>query len=127
LACLSLQGANDEEKEMAQNAASLVAPDQKPILINEGEEPTEFWSSLGGESEYKKGYDGQGTPLLVPRLFHCHVSLAGKLRVEEIPHFKQQVITLIQKFFTQIYWLGNKGKKDSFISCCLLISFNLLY
>jgi hypothetical protein len=24
-------------------------------------------------------------------LFHCHVSPAGKLRVEEITHFKQEV------------------------------------
>jgi len=90
-----LQGANDEEKDMAQNATKLVAPDCEPTIVNEGEEPTEFWSSLGGEAQYNKGYDGQGTPLLVPRLFHCHVSPAGKLRVEEITHFKQEVITQI--------------------------------
>jgi hypothetical protein len=86
-----LQGANDEEKEMAQTAIHLVAPVHEPITVNEGDEPSEFWNSLGGEGEYNKGYDGQGTPLLVPRLFHCHVPPAGKLRVEEITHFKQKV------------------------------------
>jgi gelsolin len=86
-----LQGANDEEKEMAQTAIRLVAPVHEPVIVNEGDEPSEFWSSLGGEDEYNKGYHGKGTPLLIPRLFHCHVSPAGKLRVEEITHFKQEV------------------------------------
>jgi hypothetical protein len=76
---------------MAQTAIHLVAPVHEPITVNEGDEPSEFWSSLGGEGEYNKGYDGQGTPLLVPRLFHCHVSPSGKLQVEEITHFKQKV------------------------------------
>jgi gelsolin len=107
-----MQGASAEEKEMAQNATGRVASDHEPITINEGEEPAEFWSSLGGESEYEKGCDGQGIPLLVPRLFHCHVSPAGKLRVEEISHFKQEVITDTQ-FFTQFYWLW-KPRRERF-------------
>jgi gelsolin len=107
LACLLLQDSSAEEKEMARNAASLVAPDHLPVTVNEGEEPDEFWSSVGGESEYKRGCDGLGTPLLVPRLFHCYVSPAGKLRVEEISHFTQEVI---HKFFTQFYWLWKPRK-----------------
>jgi len=94
-----LQGASDDEKEMAQNAINLVAPDREPVTINEGEEPSEFWSSLGGKGDYNKGYDGQGIPLLVPRLFHCHVSPTGKLRVEEITHFRQEVTHKLFNFF----------------------------
>jgi gelsolin len=76
---------------MARNAIHLVDPVHEPIIVNEGDEPPEFWSSLGGKGDYNKGYAGHGTPLLVPRLFHCHVSSAGKLHVEEITHFKQEV------------------------------------
>ncbi|PSN34433.1 Gelsolin, partial [Blattella germanica] len=85
------KGSNDDEKEMAQNAVALVSPDREAVVVNEGEEPSEFWSALGGQGEYNKGFDGQSTPLLVPRLFHCHVSPTGKFRVEEITHFKQEV------------------------------------
>ena len=99
MTCLLLQGASDDEKEMAQNAINLVAPDREPVTINEGEEPAEFWSSLGGKGDYNKGYDGQGIPLLVPRLFHCHVSATGKLRVEEITHFRQEVTHKLFNFF----------------------------
>jgi gelsolin len=91
VACHLPQGANDEEKEMAQNAIHLVDPVHKPIIVNEGDEPSEFWDSLGGKGEYNKAYPGHGTPLLLPRLFHCHVSTADKLQVEEITHFKQEV------------------------------------
>jgi hypothetical protein len=99
LACLLLQGASDDEKEMARNAINLVAPDREPVTINEGEEPAEFWSSLGGKGDYNKGYDGQGIPLLVPCLFHCHVSPTGKLRVEEITHFRQEVTHKLFNFY----------------------------
>ena len=112
LVCLLLQGASDDEKEMAQNAINLVAPDREPVTINEGEEPAEFWSSLGGEGDYNKGYDGQGIPLLVPRLFHCHVSPTGKLRVEEITDFKQEVTQIISLFFL----FGSQEVKSLFAS-----------
>ena len=94
-----MQGASDDEKEMAQNAVNLVAPDREPVTINEGEEPAEFWSSLGGEGDYNKGYDGQGAPLLVPRLFHCRVLPTGKLKVEEITYFRQEVTHKLFHFF----------------------------
>jgi hypothetical protein len=110
LACLLLQGASDDEKEMAQNAINLVAPDREPVTINEGEEPAEFWSSLGGEGDYNKGYDGQGVPLLVPRLFHCRVLPTGKLRVEEITDFRQEVTHKLFHFY--FIW---KPKGEKFI------------
>lgn len=111
------KGANDEEKEMAQNATSLVTPDREPVAVNETEEPAEFWSALGGVGEYNKGYDGQGTPLLVPRLFHCNVSPTGKLRVEEITHFKQEDLDeddiMVLDSGDEIYvWVGNKATQE---------------
>ncbi|GFG33063.1 hypothetical protein Cfor_12089 [Coptotermes formosanus] len=111
------RGASDEEKEMAQNAINLVAPDREPVTINEGEEPSEFWSSLGGEGDYNKGYDGQGIPLLVPRLFHCHVSPAGKFRVEEITYFRQEDLDeddiMVLDSGDEIYvWVGNKASPE---------------
>ena len=109
-----LQGASDDEKEMAQNAINLVAPDCAPVTINEGEEPAEFWSSLGGKGDYNKGYDGQGIPLLVPRLFHCRVSPTGKLRVEEITHFRQEVTHKLFNFFFLLF--GSQEVKSLFTS-----------
>lgn len=111
------QGASDDEKEMAQNAINLVAPDREPVTISEGEEPAEFWSSLGGKGDYNKGYDGQGIPLLVPRLFHCHVSATGKLRVEEITHFRQEDLDeddiMVLDSGDEIYvWVGNKSSPE---------------
>ncbi|KAJ9596280.1 hypothetical protein L9F63_027096, partial [Diploptera punctata] len=88
------KGASDEEKEMAEKAVGLVSPDCEPVTVLEGEEPAHFWDALGGQGDYKKGFDGQTTPLLLPRLFHCHVSPVGKLRVEEITHFRQELIIL---------------------------------
>jgi gelsolin len=111
------RGASDDEKEMAQNAINLVAPDREPVTINEGEEPAEFWISLGGEGDYNKGYDGQGIPLLVPRLFHCHVSPTGKFRVEEITHFGQEDLDeddiMVLDSGDEIYvWVGNKSSSE---------------
>nr|CAD7200995.1 unnamed protein product [Timema douglasi] len=82
-------GAIDEEKEFGANAVSLVSPDTEATNVTEGEEPEAFWSALGGQGSYKTAQDN-GSPLLGPRLFHCWVSAAGKLRVEEVNDYKQE-------------------------------------
>ncbi|KAJ9583648.1 hypothetical protein L9F63_022014, partial [Diploptera punctata] len=111
------KGASDEEKEMAEKAVGLVSPDCEPVTVLEGEEPAHFWDALGGQGDYKKGFDGQTTPLLLPRLFHCHVSPVGKLRVEEITHFRQEDLDeddiMVLDSGDEIYvWIGNKASQE---------------
>nr|CAD7440176.1 unnamed protein product [Timema bartmani] len=104
-------GAIDEEKEFGANAVSLVSPDTEATNVTEGEEPEEFWSALGGQGSYKTARDN-GTPLLGPRLFHCWVSAAGKLRVEEVDDYKQEDLNeddiMVLDSGDEIYvWVGS--------------------
>nr|CAD7424740.1 unnamed protein product [Timema monikensis] len=104
-------GAIDEEKEFGANAVSLVSPDTVATNVTEGEEPEEFWSALGGQGSYKTARD-DGTPLLGPRLFHCWVSAAGKLRVEEVNDYKQEDLNeddiMVLDSGDEIYvWVGS--------------------
>jgi gelsolin len=78
------------EKEMAVSVVGRLSHSDDVRVIYEGEEPVEFWEALGGAGDYDTDMDPPGRPLLEPRLFHCHL-WHGKLRVEEVPHFDQEV------------------------------------
>lgn len=58
-------------------------------VIDEGNEPDEFWDALGGQGDYDRELDAPGAPFLDARLFHCRIVANGKLRVEEIGQFEQ--------------------------------------
>ncbi|KAG8223496.1 hypothetical protein J437_LFUL004964, partial [Ladona fulva] len=111
------QGCSDEEKEMARNASSLVSPDREPIIIEEGEEPEEFWNALGGQGEYQKAFIRRTNPHLEPRLFHCKINSLGKFSVEEIDDFKQEDLdeddVMILDSGDEIYvWVGSKASSE---------------
>lgn len=59
----------------------------------EGSEDDGFWGALGGQADYQKARD-LDKPLLYPRLFHCTISPAGCLRVNEVSNFGQEVSAL---------------------------------
>lgn len=59
-------------------------------VVAEGGEDDDFWASLGGKGEYQTTRD-LDKPLLYPRLFHCTISPAGCLRVNEVSNFFQEV------------------------------------
>ncbi|KAL7025953.1 hypothetical protein ACKWTF_013721 [Chironomus riparius] len=82
------KGANDFEHSMGGSVSKTISPDRKPIVINEGSEPKEFWDALGGKADYDTEIDPAGAPFLDPRLFHCSVH-SGKFRVEEVSQFEQ--------------------------------------
>lgn len=84
------KGGSPFEKELANNLVSVVSPDHESEVIAEGDEPSEFWSALGGEGEYDTELDPPGPPLLEPRLFHCRIRWNGKFKVEEINDFEQE-------------------------------------
>lgn len=71
----------------------------------EGSEDDGFWSALGGQADYQKARD-LDKPLLYPRLFHCTISPAGCLRVNEVANFGQEVSVLVKIiFFVLSSWL----------------------
>uniref|UniRef100_U5ETK7 Putative gelsolin n=1 Tax=Corethrella appendiculata TaxID=1370023 RepID=U5ETK7_9DIPT len=109
-------GASDLEKEMANNIAGVISPDAEPQIIDEGSEPDEFWSALGGKSDYDTELDPPGAPFLDPRLFHCRILRRGKFRVEEVPDFEQEDLNvddiMVLDGGDEIYvWIGS-GSDD---------------
>merc|ERR1711879_497864 len=48
--------------------AKELSPDMTVDIIEEGNEPEEFWSALGGKGDYSK--IRRNAPILDPRLFH---------------------------------------------------------
>lgn len=61
------------------------------VKVREGSEPEEFWSALGGKTEYASGkWLAQELPSSPPRLFQCS-NASGKFNVEEIFDFQQNV------------------------------------
>lgn len=88
--CFVFQDCPSDLLDLAEVMTSIISPDRSVITISEGEEPYEFWSALGGQGEYTKG-NVPDRPIRTPKLFHCYVPYSNKLKVEEIPHFEQQV------------------------------------
>ncbi len=58
-------------------------------MIEEGSEPDDFWSALGGQDDYCTEID-LDKPILEPRLFHCR-KVADSFRAVEINNFEQEV------------------------------------
>ena len=76
---------------MATKISKVMEPNSTAAVIEEGSEVDKFWAALGGKGPYTSEPAEDCTPLLAPRLFHCHLPASGKLRVEEITDFKQEV------------------------------------
>lgn len=91
------QESTEDEKSMGQRVAELVSPGNSLVSVTEGDEPDDFWTSLGGKGDYEKKRDIE-KPTLESRLFHCSISPAGKLRVREVGTFSQEVHTYMFRF-----------------------------
>jgi len=83
------KGASDFERSMAESVVKTISPDREPIVVNEEDEPADFWAELGGKGDYDTEIDPPGAPFLEPRLFHCTIRTNGKFKVEEIANFEQ--------------------------------------
>jgi gelsolin len=126
------KGANDFEQSMGLSVSKTVSPDRDAVVINEGEEPAEFWAALGGKSDYDYEIDPAGAPFLEPRLFHCRVTPAGKFRVEEIAHFEQDDLDpddiMVLDGGDEVYvWIGKgstQEEKDKSLEMAMVINFS---
>jgi hypothetical protein len=82
------QGSNSDEKAVALNVASILAGDYNGTggraihSFDEGSEVAEFWSTLGGISDYPKLAPGVLFPR-EPRLFECS-NASGSFKVTEV-------------------------------------------
>lgn len=83
---------------MARNSASRVG-DGVTEEFEEGDESVEFWQELGGKAPYNTEIDPPGAPIMEPRLFHCRITLNGRLRVEEVDDYDQSVCRMINRIF----------------------------
>jgi len=83
------KGASDEEKQFGESLCGEITPNREICHTPEEEEPDSFWDSLGGKNNYQT-LSKDPAPLLAERLFHCHISQWGVLRVEEISDFSQE-------------------------------------
>uniref|UniRef100_A0A7E5A113 HP domain-containing protein n=1 Tax=Panagrellus redivivus TaxID=6233 RepID=A0A7E5A113_PANRE len=90
-------------------------------IIDEGDEPDEFWDAIGGQKEYATGgrlEDANAS--CTARLFHCS-NAKGKFHVEEVFSLTQSDLEtddiMILDAFTEIYiWIGagsNAAEKKS--------------
>eukprot|EP00163_Fabomonas_tropica_P012650 TRINITY_DN23990_c0_g1_i1.p1 TRINITY_DN23990_c0_g1~~TRINITY_DN23990_c0_g1_i1.p1 ORF type:complete len:848 (+),score=337.64 TRINITY_DN23990_c0_g1_i1:44-2545(+) len=106
------KGANSDEREYATSIANTLKEDREQKIVEEGEEPEEFWTPLGGKGEYAT------TPTLVeapkePRLFEgCDAS--GAFEIEEIFDFAQddlrdEDVYILDAYSEVFVWVGSQA------------------
>jgi hypothetical protein len=106
------KGANDDEKRIGGNVAKLLQEKRKVQVLDEGKEPADFWTSVGGKGEYaSEGFLYEGAR--EPRLFQCS-NASGSFRVEEIFNYQQDDLDQNDIFYldtyTELYvWVGDKS------------------
>jgi len=108
--CWFGKGSNQAERNNAKNIAGLVKAKKAVKEIDEGTEPADFWSALGGKGTYAS------SPALIgdahePRLFQCS-NASGAFRVDEVFNFNQDDLddddVFILDTFDEIYvWVGS--------------------
>uniref|UniRef100_A0A2K6F4Z9 Scinderin n=1 Tax=Propithecus coquereli TaxID=379532 RepID=A0A2K6F4Z9_PROCO len=109
------KGASEEEEKGAKYVACVLKC--QTLRIREGEEPEEFWDSLGGKKDY------QTSPLLEtqaedhpPRLYGCS-NKTGRFIIEEVPgEFTQDDLAeddvMLLDTWEQIFiWIGKDANE----------------
>ncbi|XP_021109827.1 adseverin isoform X2 [Heterocephalus glaber] len=109
------KGASQEEEKGAEYVANVLGC--STARIQEGKEPEEFWTSLGGKKEY------QTSPLLEtqaedhpPRLYGCS-NKSGRFTIEEVPgEFTQDDLAeddvMLLDAWEQIFiWIGKDANE----------------
>jgi len=110
------EGASPFEREVAMKVAKELSPDMTVDIIEEGNEPEEFWSALGGKGDYSK--IRRNAPILDPRLFHCQESPGtGRIRLLEVWDFVQEDLivddVMILDSGAELYvWIGKGANED---------------
>jgi len=80
---------DDVEKDLANGFLERLAPETSSTILQEGQEPAEFWDALGGKTPYNKHFKATVPLVTETKLFHVHVEANGKVHYEEIYEFQQ--------------------------------------
>lgn len=107
---------NEVERELANGFVEKLAPDAETIVVEEGEEPDEFWEAIGGKEDYGASFEDKLKAVPEPRLFHARI-VKGKVTVEEIDEFEQRDLNeddvMILDAGSVVYlWVGNSATDD---------------
>ncbi|KAI8044788.1 gelsolin isoform X1 [Drosophila gunungcola] len=110
-------GASAFEKRAAVERFSTYWDDAELEHVEEGAEPEEFWEELNGEGQYDRSLGDVGAPLLEPRLFHCRLSSGGRVKVEEVAKYEQEVLdsddVMLLDAGDEIYlWVGSGASEE---------------
>jgi len=106
------RGASDAEKETGLAVAENLKNERGGQVVEEGEEPEEFWEFLGGKTEYSEIKEAD-VAALDARLFHVS-NATGTIKVEEIANFAQEDLidedVMILDTFTEVFvWIGSQS------------------
>eukprot|EP00595_Chromulina_sp_UTEXLB2642_P000003 CAMPEP_0196761982 /NCGR_PEP_ID=MMETSP1095-20130614/1310_1 /TAXON_ID=96789 ORGANISM="Chromulina nebulosa, Strain UTEXLB2642" /NCGR_SAMPLE_ID=MMETSP1095 /ASSEMBLY_ACC=CAM_ASM_000446 /LENGTH=818 /DNA_ID=CAMNT_0042112171 /DNA_START=51 /DNA_END=2507 /DNA_ORIENTATION=+ len=108
--------ANTDERTVATNIAGVLSQEGKIIVpVTEGEEPGDFWDSIGGIGEYAKLSPGVSAPQEA-RLYHASTA-TGVFRVDEVDNFDQTDLNDEDVFlldtYTQLFvWIGSQSTAE---------------
>lgn len=80
---------DDIEKELGSSFVQRLAPGSSPVVVQEGQEPVEFWDALGGRTPYNKNFKANLPSGADAKLYHCHVRADGHVRLEELEELQQ--------------------------------------
>jgi hypothetical protein len=110
------KGANASEKTFASNIGRILASGRKVQSVDEGSEPADFWSAIGGKGEYPNSKDLE-EGLREPRLFHCTTASTGSFKMTEVFNFTQDDLcnddVMIMDTFAEVYvWVGHDSTKE---------------
>jgi len=114
-------GANEDEVTVATGVATTLAGSFKGlggrevVNLQEGDEPAEFWETIGGKAEYPSMAAGEAPPK-DPRLYSASTA-TGKFKVEEIDNFDQSDLNdedvYLLDTYTQLFvWVGTQSTQE---------------
>jgi len=109
------KGSSKEENIVAATALKTIQGTRKVINVAEGSESEEFWTALGGKTEYasaRETVEGQREP----RLFQCS-NVTGSFKLTECHNFVQDDLinddVMILDLFTDVMvWIGKDSQKE---------------
>jgi hypothetical protein len=113
--CWFGKGSNANERSNAKNIAALVKAKKSVKEVEEGAEPADFWSGLGGKGAYAS------SPTLIgdthePRLFQCS-NATGAFRVDVVFNFNKDDLDEVDVFildtFDEVFvWVGSGSNEQ---------------
>jgi len=86
------------------------------VNVDEGKEPAEFWSALGGKTDYPTSKELQ-EGMREPRLFECTTASTGSFKMFEVFNYAQDDLchdeVMMLDCYSEVYiWIGADSTKE---------------